>query len=108
MNDAGECVVTWVDNERDGAVYARTYRGDGSPVGSEILLSSFAITGGMAPLMNVDINDNGQYVAVWNADNIDGDDFGIFVQTGMVPEPTSLSLLMLGGLVSLICWRRRS
>ena len=60
-------------------------------------------------MLNVAMNDNGQYVAVWNSDGQDGDGFGIFAQNGtVVPEPTSISLMLAGGLTLLAVFMRRN
>jgi hypothetical protein len=109
MNDAGESVVIWADFERGASVSGRLYGGDGSPLGDEFPLSSFTDASGAA-LMNVAMNDNGQYVAVWNSDGQDGDRYGIFAQNGtvVVPEPTSISLMLVGGLTLLVTFMRRN
>ncbi|MEM1355664.1 MAG: PEP-CTERM sorting domain-containing protein, partial [Planctomycetota bacterium] len=53
----------------------------------------------------VDLNNNGDFVFVATLLDSNGDDFEAVIRATLVPEPTSLALLGLGGL--LITRRRR-
>ena len=52
-------------------------------------------------------NDDGRFVVVWGSDEQDGDNYGIYAQVGVIPEPAALTLLAVDACLPLLRRRRR-
>jgi hypothetical protein len=95
MNDSGQFLVAWSDSQL-GDVFGQAYSAAGLPLGSEFRFNEF--TDNDQRLVSVAMNDAGRYVATWTSQLQDGDGNGIFARIGIVPEATSLTLCVTGGL----------
>ncbi len=102
VNEIGQSFISW-HSQHEGAgydLYAQAFEVDGSPLGDEFQIHTF--TEGDQKLIEVALNDDGRFGAVWVSEDADG--YGVFATFGVIPEPATLLLLSLGGVALL---RRR-
>jgi hypothetical protein len=77
----GSFVVTWESRESNGTywdVFGRIFDPNGSPLGPEFRMNLY--TNNNQIVGSADTVSNGNFVAVWQSLQQDGDDFGIFAQ----------------------------
>ena len=100
-NAYNNCIV-W-DNgdlgEGNGDIGGQAYSNSGLAIGDEFQINSYTLGDQRFP--DIAMNDDGRFVVVWESDGQDGDGWGIFAETGFIPEPATLGLLLLGGLALL-------
>jgi hypothetical protein len=83
-NDRQEFVIVWdskVDpnvNERD--IFGQRFDSLGGPIGGEFQVNTYVLDDQRYPA--VAIREDGRFVAVWQSDNQDGSQFGIFGEIG--------------------------
>lgn len=81
MNSAGDFVVTWTSIAADGTTYsigAQRFNAAGAKQGSEFQVNTTAT--GNQYNSDVGIDDNGNFVVVWQSIGQDGDGSGVFGQ----------------------------
>ncbi len=81
MADDGNFVVTWVSEEQDGdnkGIFVQRYDANGQRAGSEIQVNTYTTKAQQAP--DVAMDATGRFVIVWESDDQDGDDWGIYGQ----------------------------
>ena len=77
---SGDFIVTWSSpqDEQSGAVMARYYGFDGNPGGDEFQVNTTEV--GAQYMPDVELDDFGQAIVVWQSSSQDGDDLGIYGQ----------------------------
>lgn len=78
----GGFVVTWHSNGQDGngdGVYAQRYSSDGTPVGSELKVSTY--TRGNQSFPKMAMAGNGSFVVTWHSNGQDGSGNGVYAQS---------------------------
>ncbi len=81
MDNSGNFVVVWESSSQDGndnEVYAQRYNSSGLAAGSEFRVNTYVTKNQNNP--SVAMDDNGNFVVVWESFSQDGDYFGIFGQ----------------------------
>ena len=79
MNASGDFVITWESFDRDGediGVCGQAFDADGSPRGMEFILNTYVF--GSQSRSDVVIDDSGCFTAVWQSDDQDGSNTGVF------------------------------
>ncbi len=83
MNDDGEALIVWPSGSVGGRdVFGQSYDSDFLPIGSEFPINTY--TDGDQGFPAVAMNNDGRFVVVWQSDGQDGDDWGIFAETGSI------------------------
>jgi len=84
MNGAGEFVVVWQsDSDANGLeenVSAQLYDSAGSAVGDESQMNTYVV--GRQRYADVVMGVDGEFVAVWQSEEQDGSDYGVFGEVG--------------------------
>ena len=81
MNADGEFVITWESDGQDGdgdGVFAQQYNSAGEKIGNEIAVNTTTTGKQDDPLVGID--DDGNFLIVWEDEGLDGDRDGIFGQ----------------------------
>jgi len=84
MNNSGNFVIAWGSNGQDGSlmgVYAQRYDNTGTKIGSEFRVNTY--TTGTQSSPSVGIDDNGNFVVVWQGAGQDGDlssEYNVYAQ----------------------------
>ncbi|MEN0049100.1 MAG: T9SS type A sorting domain-containing protein [Bacteroidota bacterium] len=81
MNSDGDFIVVWESAGQDGSnngVYAQGYNNAGAPIGGEFRINTF--TTGNQDDPSVAVDNNGDFVVVWESAGQDGSDDGIYGQ----------------------------
>jgi hypothetical protein len=81
MDASGNFIVAWesLDQDSDGyGIYAQRYNSDGTTNGSEFLVNTTTSNDQRFPAVAVD--NNGNFVIVWQSMDQDGDGWGIYMQ----------------------------
>ncbi len=104
MNGSGQFVITWIDSQADGhqdGVFAKRFSAagveldaPGTPGEAQFQVNTATFKDQTVP--SVAIDDTGNFVVVWAADNKDGDGLGIvgqlFDSTGTRTGPTEFQV----------------
>ena len=81
MASDGDFVVVWQSNNQDGSnygIYAQRYNSSGVSLGDELLVNTYTTNSQSQPAVAMD--DDGNFVVVWQSTNQDGDGDGIFAR----------------------------
>ncbi len=81
MDDAGNFVVTWQSDDQDGdgfGVYLQRFDASGAKLGSETRVNTETTSDQTNPAISMD--NDGDFVIVWQSDAQDGDGWGIYGQ----------------------------
>lgn len=81
MTDDGSFVVAWVSEDQDGnnkGIFAQRYDSNGQKLGGEFQVNSFTNKAQQSP--DIAMDATGRFVIVWESDDQDGDDWGIYGQ----------------------------
>ncbi len=81
IDDSGRFVVAWTSEDQDAngkAVYAQAYAADGTRIGGEFQVNTYEAKDQRSPAIAMDAG--GRFVIVWESDDQDSDEFGIFGQ----------------------------
>jgi PKD repeat protein len=77
----GNFVIVWQSSGQDGSsygIYAQRYNSTGTPLGSEFKVNTYTSSDQYFP--SVAMNENGNFVIVWQSHNQDGSGDGIYAQ----------------------------
>lgn len=77
----GDYVIAWASNSQDGSnlgVYGQRYNAAGQPQGVEFIANTYTTGGQSRPAVAID--NDGEYVIVWDSNNQDGSSYGIYGQ----------------------------
>ncbi|MCZ2342316.1 MAG: cadherin-like domain-containing protein [Bacteroidales bacterium] len=74
---SGNFVAAWQGPDADGTgIFARRFAGNGTPLSAEIALNT--VTAGAQSAPTLAVSRSGHYVVLWQSENQDGDQAGIF------------------------------
>jgi hypothetical protein len=81
MNAAGAAVVVWrcEDPDLSPGICARRFGSTGAPLGPELRVNTF--TAGVQAAPDVAIDESGRFVVVWESNEQDGDQYGVYAQS---------------------------
>jgi hypothetical protein len=81
LDASGNFVVVWLSDAQDGStegIFGQRYASTGAPLGAEFRVNTYTTGGQTAPLVAADTLGN--FVVVWDSEEQDGADYGVFGQ----------------------------